>query len=76
MTELDTLKEKFNQTSEKNKLPLIEKIVAQGEDGYQFLREFLNSCEGEVTPTMGTAFLILKRSEQQVNDDLLKGKIS
>ena len=74
MTELNALKDKFNNTSEKNRLPLIEEIVAQGEDGYQFLRDFLSSWEGEANPIIGKAFLTLKESEQQINHDFLQEK--
>ena len=74
MTELSTLKDKFNNTSEKNRLPLIEKIVAQGKDGYKFLRDFLSSWEGEPNPIIGKAFLTLKNSEQQIDHDFLQQK--
>ena len=72
MTELETLKEKFTKTSDKNKIPLIEQIVSQGEDGYQYLRDFLSSGKEEANPIMGKAFLTLKQSEQQINQDFLQ----
>ncbi len=74
MTNLEILKEKFTATNDKNKLPLIEKIVNQGDDGYQFLREFLNSCEGDATPIMGKAFLTLSKSEATINCDFIQEK--
>ncbi len=74
MIELDTLKEKFIKTSDKNKLPLIETIITEGEEGYQFLREFLDSYEGEMNTVIGTIFLQLKKSDEQVNHNFLEQK--
>ena len=74
MTDFTTLKDKFKNTSDKNKISLIEQIIEQGEDGYQFLRDFLNSCEGEATAIMGKIFLALKKSATKTNDDFLHQK--
>lgn len=40
MNELETLKDKFAKTSDKNKIALIDEIVEKGEENYQFLRDF------------------------------------
>ena len=74
MTELEALKEKFNKTSEKNKLSLVEQIVQQGEDGYQFLRDVLNTENSEINPTLGKIFLTLKNSNESSNNDFLQEK--
>ena len=72
MIELDTLKEKFIKTSDKNKLPLIEKIVAEGEEGSQFLREYLDSNKEKINPVIGTIFLNLKNSDSQENSNFVE----
>lgn len=74
MTELETLKDKFNKNSDKNKLSLIDEIIAKGEDGYQFLRDFIDSYSGEINPTLGKIFLTLKHSDEQINHDFLTQK--
>ena len=74
MAELDTLKEKFNKNSDKNKLSLIKDIIGKGDEGYQFLRDFVNSYSGEVNPTLGKIFLTLKNSNDSVNIQFLNQK--
>jgi hypothetical protein len=74
MTELETLKEKFQQNSAKNQLSLIEEIVAKGEEGYQFLRDYIDSYTGEANPILGKIFLTLKQSEISTNNDFLQQK--
>ncbi|BAQ62423.1 GUN4-like protein Sll0558 [Geminocystis sp. NIES-3708] len=65
MNDLETLKEKFNQTSEKNKLSIINQLTDQGEDGYQFLRDFLFTNKDKVDPIIGKIYLILRQSNKQ-----------
>jgi hypothetical protein len=71
MNNLETLKEKFRQTSEKNKLSLISELIDQGEDGYQFLREFLFDNKDQVDPITGKIYQLLKNSNQKDNIQFL-----
>ena len=47
MNDLATLKGNFDRGSNKNKIPLIEEINQQGQEGQAFLQEFLASAFGE-----------------------------
>ncbi|MBF2055818.1 MAG: GUN4 N-terminal ARM-like repeat domain-containing protein [Cyanobacterium sp. T60_A2020_053] len=75
MNELETLKEKFTQASEKNQLKLIDDISQQGAEGYQFLREFLFSSQGkEANPVLGKTYQLLKHREDSENQQILADK--
>jgi len=76
MNELGTLTEKFNQASNKNQLKLIDDIIAKGEEGYQFLREFLSSSQEQVpNPVLGKIYQALKNSDNQENNSFIADKI-
>ncbi|MBL1208982.1 GUN4 N-terminal ARM-like repeat domain-containing protein [Geminocystis sp. GBBB08] len=62
MNDLEILKEKFKQTSEKNKLSLVTELIKKGEDGYQFLREFLFNNKHQAAPITGKIYQLLKQS--------------
>lgn len=72
MNELETLKEKFNQTSDKIRLSLIDEIIKQGDNGYQFLREFLLNENTEVTPLKGLIYQTLKETNINENQEFLQ----
>ncbi|NCO76378.1 MAG: GUN4 domain-containing protein [Cyanobacteria bacterium] len=67
MSDLDILKEKFNQTSDKNKLSLINEFINQGDDGYQFLREFLFNNKDQLNPINGKIYQLLKQDNKEEN---------
>lgn len=67
MNDLATLKEKFNQTSEKNKLSLLTELINQGEDGYKFLRDFLFNNQDQVNPITGKIYQLLKQNNKEEN---------
>lgn len=72
MTDLIALKEKFNQATTKNKLPLVEEIINEGEDGYQFLREFLEASQGEKPDfVLGKTYQLLYKTENDHNKEFL-----
>lgn len=71
MTDLETLKEKFNQTSEKNKLSLINELINQGEDGYEFLREFLFNNKDQPNPITGKIYQLLKQNNKEENQKFI-----
>ncbi len=72
MNDLLELKEKFQGASEKNQLPLIEQIINEGENGYQFLRDFLVSSQGkEPNIVLGKAYQLLYQSDNAQNKEFL-----
>ncbi|AFZ48156.1 GUN4 domain protein [Cyanobacterium stanieri PCC 7202] len=76
MNELETLIEKFNQASNKNKLKLVDDIIEKGEEGFQFLREFLFSSQQDVpTPVLGKIYQLLKHSNNQDYQNFINDKI-
>lgn len=74
MNELDTLKDKFNQTSDKNKIALIDEILEKGEESYQFLRDFLLINPEETSPLKGKIYQVLKNSNNGENETFLEQK--
>ncbi|WP_330202486.1 GUN4 N-terminal ARM-like repeat domain-containing protein [Cyanobacterium sp. DS4] len=71
MNELETLKDKFTKTSDKNKIALIDEIVEKGEENYQFLRDFLLSNPEEISPLKGKIYQVLKHSNNSENETFL-----
>lgn len=71
MSDLETLKEKFNQTSEKNKLSIIDELINQGENGYEFLRDFILTNKDKIDPITGKIYQILKQSNQEENNKFI-----
>ena len=71
MSNLLDLKEKFDQTSDKNRIPLISQLITQGEDGYQILRDFLFNNKELVNPTTGKIYQVLKSNLSQENKKFL-----
>ncbi|WP_324282280.1 GUN4 N-terminal ARM-like repeat domain-containing protein [Cyanobacterium aponinum UTEX 3221] len=71
MNELETLKDKFAKTSDKNKIALIDEIVEKGEENYRFLRDFLLSNPEEVSPLKGKIYQVLKHSNYPENETFL-----
>ncbi|MTF38589.1 GUN4 domain-containing protein [Cyanobacterium aponinum] len=71
MNELETLKDKFTKTSDKNKIALIDEIVEKGEENYQFLRDFLLSNTEEISPLKGKIYQVLKHSNHPENETFL-----
>jgi hypothetical protein len=72
MNDLLELKEKFQGASEKNQLPLVEQIINEGENGYQFLRDFLVSSQGkEPNIVLGKAYQLLYQSNNDENREFL-----
>lgn len=73
MNELGTLKEKFSQASDKKQLTVINDIIEQGEEGYQFLREFLFPPQDkEANPVLGKIYQTLKNSKTVENQEFLQ----
>jgi hypothetical protein len=73
MNELGTLKEKFSQASDKKQLTVINDIIQQGEEGYQFLREFLFPPQDkEANPVLGKIYQTLKNSKTVENQEFLQ----
>jgi hypothetical protein len=72
MNDLLALKEKLETASEKNQLPLIEQIISEGQNGYQILRDFLESSQGkEPNIVLGKAYQLLYKTEDRENKDFL-----
>lgn len=71
MNDLLTLKDKFNQTSDKNKISLIDQLTNQGEDGYQILRDFLIQNKNQITPISGKIYQVLKNNYSEENKKFL-----
>ncbi len=71
MNDLQTLKEKFKQISEKNKLSLMSELIAQGEDGYQFLKEFFLNKKDQADPVTGKIYQLLKQSNEEENEKFI-----
>ncbi|MGI0481167.1 GUN4 N-terminal ARM-like repeat domain-containing protein [Geminocystis sp. CENA526] len=71
MNDLLTLKDKFSQTSDKNRIPLISELINQGEEGYQILRDFLLSNKEQVNPVMGKIYQLLKNNNNAENKKFL-----
>lgn len=72
MTDLITLKEKFQTANTKNQLPLVEKIINEGENGWQFLREFLEESQGkEPNLVLGKAYQLLYKTDNNDNKEFL-----
>ncbi len=74
MNELETLKDKFNKTSDKNKIALIDEILEKGEESYQFLRDFLLTNPEEISPLKGKIYQVLKHSNNNENETFLEEK--
>lgn len=75
MSNLVDLTEKFNQSSIKNQLLLIEQIEEQGEAGEQFLREFLVSeSQLKSNIVIGKIYQRLSNSKNQINEKFLTDK--
>jgi hypothetical protein len=72
MNDLFTLKEKFKTTSEKNQLTLVKKIIDEGENGWQFLRDFLCSSQGQdANLVSGKAYQLLYQTGNDENQQFL-----
>ena len=72
MNDLFTLTEKFQKTSEKNQLPLVEQIINEGEDGWQFFRDFLHSSQGkQANVVLGKAYQLLYNTDNDENKQFL-----
>ena len=72
MNNLLTLTEKFQTTSEKNQLYLIEQIINEGENGWQFFRDFLQSCQGkQANLVLGKAYQLLYKTGENKNKQFL-----
>jgi hypothetical protein len=71
MNQLLTLKDKFSQTSDKNRIPLITELINQGEEGYQILRDFLLINKDEVNPVMGKIYQLLNNNKSPENKKFL-----
>ncbi len=73
MTDLITLKEKFHTANINNQLLLIEQFIEYGEEGYQFLREFLEASQDKKPDFLrGKVYQLLYKTENQINQDFLK----
>lgn len=71
MNDLETIKEKFNNTSEKNKLSVVNELIEKGEDADQFLRDFLFNNKDNPSPITGKIYLFLKKSTKEDNKKFL-----
>lgn len=72
MTDFTALKEKFQAANTKNKLPLVEQFINEGENGCQFLREFLEASQGqEPNLVQGKAYQLLYKTENNNNKEFL-----
>lgn len=70
MTDFVTLKEKFQTANTKNQLSLVEEFINEGENGCQFLKEFLQTSQGkEPNLVLGKAYQLLYKTDQ--NKDFL-----
>jgi hypothetical protein len=82
MTDLVALKEKFQRANIKNRLPLVEQFIDEGENGQQFLREFLEASQGkEPNLVLGKAYQLLYKinnndSKEFLNNCFAEGIVS
>lgn len=72
MTDLLTLKDKFKTANSKNQLPLVEQIINEGENGWQFLKEFLAASQGKKPNlVVGKAYQLLYQTDNDDNKEFL-----
>ena len=77
MNDLENLKQKFSQNSNKykNQLPLIDEINQQGKAGEEFFKEYLGSAiNEEPNIVLGKVYRILNNNQNEANKKFLHDK--